>query len=124
LVRVKPFVDRIELAYAIADLMVTRAGATTIAEITACGLPAVLVPYPYATGRHQEANARAVERAGGARVLLDDAATGGAVADRILLLLEDPAVLESMARASFRFGRPDAADALADVAASVVERTR
>ena len=123
-VRTEPFVDRIELVYAAADVAVARAGASTVAELTVAGVPAILVPYPYATGRHQEANARAVERAGGARVLLDDAATGGAVADRILLLLEDPAVLESMARASLRFGRADAADALADVAASVVERTR
>jgi UDP-N-acetylglucosamine--N-acetylmuramyl-(pentapeptide) pyrophosphoryl-undecaprenol N-acetylglucosamine transferase len=123
-VRTEPFVDRIELVYAAADVAVARAGASTVAELTVAGVPAILVPYPYATGRHQEANARAVERAGGAHVLLDDAATGGAVADRILLLLEDPAVLESMARASLRFGRADAADALADVAASVVERTR
>jgi UDP-N-acetylglucosamine--N-acetylmuramyl-(pentapeptide) pyrophosphoryl-undecaprenol N-acetylglucosamine transferase len=121
LVRSAPFVERMELVYASADLAVARAGATTVAELTVCGVPAILVPYPYATGRHQEANARAVERAGGATVLLDDAATGAAVAGRIEGLLDDPATLEAMGRSSTRFGRPDAADALADVAGSVAE---
>jgi UDP-N-acetylglucosamine--N-acetylmuramyl-(pentapeptide) pyrophosphoryl-undecaprenol N-acetylglucosamine transferase len=110
-----------ELVYAVADLAVARAGATTVAELTACGLPAILVPYPYATGRHQEANARAVERAGGATMLLDDTATGGALAERIRELLADPPRLEAMARASARFGRPDAADALADLALSAAK---
>lgn len=118
LVRSAPFVERMELVYAVADMAVARAGAGTVAELTVCGVPAILVPYPYATGRHQEANARAVERAGGAMVILDDAASGGAVAERLEPLLDDPAGLESMARLSLRFGRPDAADALADLAAS------
>jgi UDP-N-acetylglucosamine--N-acetylmuramyl-(pentapeptide) pyrophosphoryl-undecaprenol N-acetylglucosamine transferase len=119
LVRTEPFVSRMELVYAVAELAVARAGATTVAELTACGVPAVLVPYPYATGRHQEANARAVERAGGATVLLDDTASGEALAERIGALLADRAGLEAMARGSARFGRPDAADALADLAAAV-----
>jgi UDP-N-acetylglucosamine--N-acetylmuramyl-(pentapeptide) pyrophosphoryl-undecaprenol N-acetylglucosamine transferase len=118
LVRTSPFLDRMELAYAVADLVVSRAGATTVAEIAVCGVPAVLVPYPYATGRHQEANARALERAGGATVLLDQAASGETLSVRILNLLGDAGRLLSMARASRRFGRPDAADALADTAVS------
>ena len=121
-VRTEPFIDRIELVYAVADVAVARAGASTVAELTVAGVPAILVPYPYATGRHQEANARALERAGGAMVLLDDAASGGAVAERLLSMLEDPAVLESMGRASRRFGRPEAADAVADLAASAAVR--
>jgi UDP-N-acetylglucosamine--N-acetylmuramyl-(pentapeptide) pyrophosphoryl-undecaprenol N-acetylglucosamine transferase len=118
-VRAVPFVERMDLVYAAADLAVARAGASTVAELTVCGVPAILVPYPYATGRHQEANARAVERAGGGVVLLDDAASGDAVADRMSPLLDDPARLESMARSSRRFGRPEAADAVAELAASV-----
>jgi UDP-N-acetylglucosamine--N-acetylmuramyl-(pentapeptide) pyrophosphoryl-undecaprenol N-acetylglucosamine transferase len=116
LVRTSPFLERMELAYAVADLVVSRAGATTVAEIAVCGLPAVLVPYPYATGGHQEANARALERAGGATVVLDQAATGEGLSRRIEALLDDAGRLLSMARASRRFGRPDAADALADTA--------
>ena len=71
-VRVEGFVDRIDLAYAAADLVVARAGASSIAEVAVCGLPALLVPYPHATADHQEANARALQRAGGATVLPDD----------------------------------------------------
>jgi UDP-N-acetylglucosamine--N-acetylmuramyl-(pentapeptide) pyrophosphoryl-undecaprenol N-acetylglucosamine transferase len=96
--------------------VVSRAGATTIAELAVCGLPAVLVPYPYATGRHQEANARALERAGGAIVTLDDAATGESLAGEIVSILGDAGRLLSMARSARRFGRPQAADAVADVA--------
>ena len=65
LVRAAGFLERMELAYAVADLVVSRAGASSIAEISACGLPALLIPYPHATNRHQEANARALQRAGG-----------------------------------------------------------
>jgi UDP-N-acetylglucosamine--N-acetylmuramyl-(pentapeptide) pyrophosphoryl-undecaprenol N-acetylglucosamine transferase len=118
LLRTLPFLDRMELAYAAADLVVARAGATTVAEVAVCGLPAVLVPYPYATGRHQEANARAMERAGGATVLLDEAATGEVLSRQIVALLDDAGRLLSMARASRRFGRPEAADALAETAAT------
>jgi UDP-N-acetylglucosamine--N-acetylmuramyl-(pentapeptide) pyrophosphoryl-undecaprenol N-acetylglucosamine transferase len=122
LVRTSPFLDRMELAYAAADLVVARAGATTVAELAVCGLPAVLVPYPYATGRHQEANARAMERAGGATVLLDEAATGEALCRKVVALLDDAGRLLSMARASRRFGRPEAADALAETAAATAGR--
>ncbi len=66
-VHVLSFLDRMELAYAVADLAVSRAGATSIAEMTVCGIPMVLVPYPFATENHQEANARELERAGARR---------------------------------------------------------
>jgi UDP-N-acetylglucosamine--N-acetylmuramyl-(pentapeptide) pyrophosphoryl-undecaprenol N-acetylglucosamine transferase len=118
LVRTWGFLDRMELAYAVADLVVARAGATSVAELAVCGLPAILVPYPYATGRHQEANARALQRAGGAVVVLDDAATGDRLARSLTGLLDDPGGLLSMARAARRFGRPDAADAVAETAVS------
>ncbi len=114
-VRALPFLDRMELAYAVADLVVSRAGATTIAEVTACGLPALLVPYPYATARHQEANARAVQRAGGASVLLDDQLTPEELADRIDALIGHEERLQAMAARSAAWGRPDAAERLADV---------
>jgi UDP-N-acetylglucosamine--N-acetylmuramyl-(pentapeptide) pyrophosphoryl-undecaprenol N-acetylglucosamine transferase len=111
-----PFLDRMDQAYAAADLVVSRAGASTVAELTVCGLPAVLVPYPYATGRHQEANARALERAGGATVLLDDEVDAQVMAERIDAVLE-PERLEAMAERAAAFGRPDAADAVADLVA-------
>jgi UDP-N-acetylglucosamine--N-acetylmuramyl-(pentapeptide) pyrophosphoryl-undecaprenol N-acetylglucosamine transferase len=115
LVRILGYLDRMELAYACADLVVSRAGATTVAELTVCGLPALLIPYPYATGRHQEANARALQRGGGASVLLDDQVSAEALAGRIVSLVDHDERLTAMAERSASFGRPDAADRLADL---------
>jgi UDP-N-acetylglucosamine--N-acetylmuramyl-(pentapeptide) pyrophosphoryl-undecaprenol N-acetylglucosamine transferase len=112
-VRALGFLERMELAYAIADVVVARAGATTVAEVAVCGLPSLLIPYPYATGRHQEANARALQRAGAATVLLDDALDGRVLADRIAWLLGDQDRLRSMGERARAWSRPDAAEALA-----------
>ena len=112
-VRVVPFLERMELAYAIADLAVCRAGATTCAELSVCGVPSVLIPYPYATARHQDANARALERAGAATVLLDDELDGAVLATRIRALLGDPDRLAEMSRRARAWSKPEAADALA-----------
>jgi UDP-N-acetylglucosamine--N-acetylmuramyl-(pentapeptide) pyrophosphoryl-undecaprenol N-acetylglucosamine transferase len=118
-VRSMPFLDRMELAYAIADLVVGRAGATTVAEITACGLPSVLVPYPHATARHQDANAAAVVRAGGAVVVPNEELDGEVLARRVAEIIDHPERLARMARGAVAFGRPEAADALADLTAGV-----
>lgn len=118
LVRAVPFLERMELAYAVADLAVTRAGATTVAELAVSGVPAILVPYPYATGNHQEANARALEHAGGAVVLLDEQTNGRMLAALVQKLVQWPDRLPAMVRAAQAFARPDAADALADLVAS------
>lgn len=112
-VRVLGFLERMELAYAVADAVVARAGATTISEIAVCGLPSLLIPYPYATGRHQEANARAMQRAGAATMLLDDELDGRVLADRIGWLLGDDDRLRSMGDHARTWARPDAASALA-----------
>jgi UDP-N-acetylglucosamine--N-acetylmuramyl-(pentapeptide) pyrophosphoryl-undecaprenol N-acetylglucosamine transferase len=122
LVRVQGFLERMELAYAVADLVLSRAGATTCAEVTVCGVPSLLVPYPHATGRHQEANARALERAGASIVMQDDRLTGGAVAAGVRGLLDDEARLEAMAGAARAWSRPNAADALAGVVLRAGER--
>lgn len=123
-VRALPFLDRIELAYAVADLVVGRAGATTVAEVAACGLPAILVPYPHATAGHQDANAAAVVRAGGAEVIADRDLEGRLLASRIGELIDDREGLELMARGAAGFGRPEAADALADLTVEVAEAPR
>ncbi|MGZ5353428.1 MAG: undecaprenyldiphospho-muramoylpentapeptide beta-N-acetylglucosaminyltransferase [Actinomycetota bacterium] len=119
-VRVLAFLDRMDLAYAAADLVVARAGAATVAEVAVCGIPSVLIPYPYATGRHQEANARALERAGGASVLLDDELDGAVLAERIAATLDDDAALRTMGERARAWSRPDAAAAVADVVRSAV----
>jgi UDP-N-acetylglucosamine--N-acetylmuramyl-(pentapeptide) pyrophosphoryl-undecaprenol N-acetylglucosamine transferase len=112
-VRVLGFLERMELAYAVADLVVARAGAATCAEVSVCGIPAVLVPYPHATGRHQDANARALERAGAAVVVPDAELTAERLTEVVLELLSDPARLSAMAREMRGWSRPEAAEALA-----------
>jgi UDP-N-acetylglucosamine--N-acetylmuramyl-(pentapeptide) pyrophosphoryl-undecaprenol N-acetylglucosamine transferase len=116
-VRVFPFLDRIDLAYAVADLVVCRAGASSVAEVTVCGLPSLLVPYPYATGHHQHANARALVRAGAAAVVNDESLTGPLLASRIRELLRDRTRLATMGERAAAWSRPDAAAALARVVA-------
>jgi UDP-N-acetylglucosamine--N-acetylmuramyl-(pentapeptide) pyrophosphoryl-undecaprenol N-acetylglucosamine transferase len=114
-VRVLPFVERMEVAYAAADLIVARAGAATVAEVSVCGVPSLLIPYPHATGRHQEANARALVRAGGASVLLDDELSGESLAARLDSLLADASTLRAMGERARAWSRPQAADALTGV---------
>lgn len=121
-VRAMGYVDRMELAYAISDLVVARAGATTIAEITGCGLPALLVPYPHATAGHQEANARVLQRRGAATVVLDHELTPESFAERVRALVDAHDRLRTMRAASAAAGRPDAAERLADVVERVARR--
>jgi UDP-N-acetylglucosamine--N-acetylmuramyl-(pentapeptide) pyrophosphoryl-undecaprenol N-acetylglucosamine transferase len=118
LVRIVPFVDRMDLAYAAADLAVTRAGAITMAELTAAGMPAVMVPLPHATADHQAANARAVAAAGGAVVVADDALDGPALVAAAAPLLADPHRLAAMAAGMRTQAHPAAAE---ELAALVVE---
>jgi UDP-N-acetylglucosamine--N-acetylmuramyl-(pentapeptide) pyrophosphoryl-undecaprenol N-acetylglucosamine transferase len=119
LVRTLPFLERMELAYAVADLVVCRSGASAVAEVTACGLPSLLIPYPYATGRHQEANARALRRAGAASVLLDEHLTPEELAERIESLVDHQERLTSMGERARAFGRPDAAERVAELVVDV-----
>jgi UDP-N-acetylglucosamine--N-acetylmuramyl-(pentapeptide) pyrophosphoryl-undecaprenol N-acetylglucosamine transferase len=113
LVRCVPFLDRMDHAYALADLVLCRSGASTVAELTACGLPSILVPYPHAAADEQAANAAALAEAGGA-VLVRDAELD---AERLLAvaapLLLDDARRAVMAAAARGLGRPDAAVAVA-----------
>jgi UDP-N-acetylglucosamine--N-acetylmuramyl-(pentapeptide) pyrophosphoryl-undecaprenol N-acetylglucosamine transferase len=118
LVKVVPFVDRMDLAYAAADLALTRAGAITMAELTATGTPAVMVPLPHATADHQAANARVLAAAGGAVVVDDAALDGASLAGAVAPLLADPDRLAAMAAAMRELAHPAAAE---ELAALVVE---
>lgn len=118
-VRVVAYLDRMELAYAVADVVVSRAGATTCAEVAVCGIPAVLVPYPFATDDHQSGNARELEVAGAATIVMDDRMDGAVFAERVGRLVADPALRASMGAAGRAWARPDAAEVLADLVESV-----
>lgn len=107
------FVDEMAEAYAVADVALCRGGATTVAELGAVGLPAVIVPYPHHRDRQQELHGRSLEKAGAALVLLDPDATGERAAEILEPLFSSEASLGSMRKAAEAFGRPDAAQRLA-----------
>jgi UDP-N-acetylglucosamine--N-acetylmuramyl-(pentapeptide) pyrophosphoryl-undecaprenol N-acetylglucosamine transferase len=92
-----------------AHLLVCRAGAGTLAELTALGRTAILVPYPFAANNHQEANARFLEKAGAASLILNKYFTGELLVDRIVQFFAQPQLLSDMEAASRRLAKPDAA---------------
>ncbi len=109
-IEVVPFIFDVPWAFRQADLIVSRSGATTVAEITACGKPAILIPFPHAIHGHQERNARILEQAGAATVILDAGLTGEALAAAITALLANPGRLGEMGRRSKGLGRADSAE--------------
>ncbi len=105
-----PYLERIGAAYACADLVVSRCGANALAEITACGRPAILVPYPHAADDHQTHNAQTLVASGAAVLVPDAQLTGDGLAKEIAALLDTPGLLGAMAASARSRGRPDAAD--------------
>lgn len=122
-VDVKAFISDMAAAYAEADLVIGRAGATTLAELTALGLPALLIPFPAATDDHQTRNARFLAEGGAARLLPQASTTPALLADEIAALCQDPTRLAAMARASRSLGRPDAAAVVAAAARALASRS-
>jgi UDP-N-acetylglucosamine--N-acetylmuramyl-(pentapeptide) pyrophosphoryl-undecaprenol N-acetylglucosamine transferase len=114
-VRAVGFLDRIDLALAVADLAVSRGGSGHLAELTVCGVPAIVVPYPHATENHQEANARELERAGAVEVALEGTLTAAELAGRIERLADDPGRRTAMSAAAGAWAKPDADRRLAAV---------
>jgi UDP-N-acetylglucosamine--N-acetylmuramyl-(pentapeptide) pyrophosphoryl-undecaprenol N-acetylglucosamine transferase len=110
--------------YAAADLVVSRSGATTVAELAATGVPAVLVPLPGAPGDHQTANARRLVDAGGAVIVGDAELDGARLAAEVDSLLGDPDRLSTMAGAATALARPDAARAVVDLIGRCALRPR
>jgi UDP-N-acetylglucosamine--N-acetylmuramyl-(pentapeptide) pyrophosphoryl-undecaprenol N-acetylglucosamine transferase len=117
---VEPFLFDMGRRIADADLIVCRAGATTLAEITAANKAAILVPLPTATDDHQRKNAEALEEAGAADVLLQAEMTGPVLARRILALAADGSRRAGLARAAAALARPDAARIVVDRALELV----
>lgn len=120
--RVIDFTPRMEQVWAVADLAVCRAGASTCAELTACGVPSILMPYPWHKDMHQRANAMALVEAGAALHVEDlrDARRNAEVLRPLLeSLLRDAGRRQAMARAAKAMGRPDAADRVVEAIASL-----
>jgi UDP-N-acetylglucosamine--N-acetylmuramyl-(pentapeptide) pyrophosphoryl-undecaprenol N-acetylglucosamine transferase len=111
---VQPFFTPMKEVYPLVDLIVCRAGAMTLSELTCWGIPAILVPYPFATDRHQERNARAMSEDQAAVWIPEAELTAGTLAEKIELLLENDPIRERIAERARRRGRRDAARQIAD----------
>lgn len=119
--RVEPFLFEMDREMREADVVVCRAGATTLAEITAAGKPSILVPLPTATDDHQRKNAEILRRAGAAEVIDQRELSGSRLAVRLLTLAADAAGRRQMSAAARALARPDAASLIADRAIALVE---
>jgi UDP-N-acetylglucosamine--N-acetylmuramyl-(pentapeptide) pyrophosphoryl-undecaprenol N-acetylglucosamine transferase len=119
---VAPFIEEMDAAYARADLILCRAGATTVAEITAFGKAAILVPYPYAIYDHQRGNAQALAEHGAAELILDQELTGEMLAARLRFYIGTPDKLSRMAEVARAMGRPDAARRIVDECYALARR--
>jgi UDP-N-acetylglucosamine--N-acetylmuramyl-(pentapeptide) pyrophosphoryl-undecaprenol N-acetylglucosamine transferase len=122
--RVEPFLYQMDREMKAADVVVCRAGATTIAELTAAGKAALFIPLPTAADDHQRRNAEVLARAGAADLIEQKDLTGGVLAERILALVADRTRRETMAAAARRFAKPDAARVIVDKALELVRRER
>jgi UDP-N-acetylglucosamine--N-acetylmuramyl-(pentapeptide) pyrophosphoryl-undecaprenol N-acetylglucosamine transferase len=112
---VHAFIENVPGALARADLVISRAGANTVAELAAAGKAAVLIPFPGAADQHQLANARVLARAGAARIIEQMDLTPANLVSEVRALLGAPARLEEMERAARSLARPDAAASIADL---------
>jgi UDP-N-acetylglucosamine--N-acetylmuramyl-(pentapeptide) pyrophosphoryl-undecaprenol N-acetylglucosamine transferase len=118
---VRPFIEKMVDEFAAADLVISRAGATTVAELAAAGKPAIMVPFPFAADDHQRKNAEAIERAGAGRMILQAELTSERLAKELLWLVNDLPKLGRMAEAGKRLGHPDAAKMVVDLAMGIVK---
>jgi UDP-N-acetylglucosamine--N-acetylmuramyl-(pentapeptide) pyrophosphoryl-undecaprenol N-acetylglucosamine transferase len=116
---VKPFIEQMAKEFEKSDLVICRAGATTVAELAAAGRGAIFIPFPFAADDHQRKNAEAVARAGAGRVILQADLTAEKLSEEVSELVNHPDRLEEMARAGRKLARRDAAKSVVDLAIRV-----
>lgn len=112
-VKIMAYIDKMPQAMAAANLVISRAGAG-VSETLACGLPSILIPFPYAASNHQEYNSRSLERAGAAEMILDHGLNGRDLAQTIIGILFNHEKYDKMAQAAMSLARPGAAREIAD----------
>jgi UDP-N-acetylglucosamine--N-acetylmuramyl-(pentapeptide) pyrophosphoryl-undecaprenol N-acetylglucosamine transferase len=117
---VEPFFVDMAGPYYSADLVVCRAGATTVSELMALGKPAIFIPFPFAANNHQELNAQHVANAGGGEVILEKDVNGAVLARRLDHYASNPKALQDMAERTLALARPDAAEVIVDECESLV----
>jgi UDP-N-acetylglucosamine--N-acetylmuramyl-(pentapeptide) pyrophosphoryl-undecaprenol N-acetylglucosamine transferase len=115
------FIEDMGKAYSQSDLVICRAGATSVAELTVAAKPAILIPYPFAADNHQEANALALVENGAAIMVRDKELTGEDLAAIIKSIFDDPLKLTSMSEEMRRLGKPDAAKTIVDECVKLVK---
>ena len=120
---VRPFIHDMAEQYKKAELIICRAGATTLAEITACGKMAVLIPYPHATHNHQEHNARILESAKAAQVILDKDVSGARLAQSIANAMEQPEQRQAMENNCYALGKRDATEKALQLCLDLLEKS-
>jgi UDP-N-acetylglucosamine--N-acetylmuramyl-(pentapeptide) pyrophosphoryl-undecaprenol N-acetylglucosamine transferase len=118
---IKPFIDDMPGAFAAADLVVSRAGMGAVSEIAAAGKPSILVPFPGASDQHQLHNARALERAGAAKLIADQDLTGARLVEEVTKLAAEPDRLDTMGQAARAFAKPGAAQRAAEILESFIK---
>ncbi len=119
---IRPYINSIVDEFDRADIIISRAGATTCAEVAAAGKPAIMVPLPTAADDHQRKNAEALQKQGAASVLLQAELTGETLAAKLIEFAGDPGRLGEMGAAARAMARPDAASATADAIESLVKK--
>jgi UDP-N-acetylglucosamine--N-acetylmuramyl-(pentapeptide) pyrophosphoryl-undecaprenol N-acetylglucosamine transferase len=122
--RVEAFFQDMAMAYAAADFVIARAGASTIFELAAMGKPALLVPYPYAANDHQRLNAEVMVKAGAAWTVLDAYCDGQRIAAGVVAAWEKPELLARMGEQARGLARPDAAERIVDLLEQVASGNR
>lgn len=121
---VQPFFRDMIWCYRQANLMICRSGATTVAELTAIGKPAILIPFPYAADNHQEWNARNLVQSQAAEMIRETDLTGAMLADRIRHLAQHPEIRSQMALSARKLGNPHAAQTIVQDCHALVQEVR
>ncbi len=120
---IRPFIDDMGEQYIKASLVICRAGATTLAEVTACGKMSILIPFPHAAHNHQEKNARIIETANAGELVLDDELSGPRIAKSIIQAMEEPERLKTMEENSYKLGNRDATEKVRRICMELLEES-
>jgi UDP-N-acetylglucosamine--N-acetylmuramyl-(pentapeptide) pyrophosphoryl-undecaprenol N-acetylglucosamine transferase len=124
MVKVLPYVHEMPKALATASLAVSRAGAIGLAELSLCGVPSILIPYPHAAENHQEINARSLESKGAAIVVRDAELSGDWLFEIVSRLLDDPGLLQTMGTAAVQAAHPAATMTIAGLVLELAGRSK
>lgn len=116
------FIDNMPAAFAAADLVICRSGASTVSELAAAGRPSILVPFPFAADNHQQRNAEAMQRVGAAKMILDSGMSGSRFFDEVMTLFHAREQLVRMGQRARETGKPRAAEKAADILEEIAVR--